>query len=219
MSVAAAPEMWAQQSAVRRLSPALVRGFLKLTSRLTVTGLEHVPPRGPLIVVANHLFHLEPPLLLAVLPWPINFMAVAGLFDVPGTGHALRAYGTIKLNRGEVDRTALKQALQVLQEGGILGIFPEGTQSPTGALIGAKAGTAWLAARSGAPLLPIGITGTDRFVANLRRGRRTEIGIHIGEPFRLQVRSQDREALKAAAGEIMGRIAALLPQEYRGVYA
>lgn len=219
MTLAAAPRMWQGQSMVRRLSPGLLRGLLRLTSRLTVTGLENVPPSGPLILVGNHLNHLDPPLMLAVMPWPITFMAVAGLFDVPVTSQVLRLYGVIRLNRGQVDRGALRRALRTLDQGHVLGILPEGRMSPTGALIQGRSGTAWLVARSRAPVLPVGVTGTERFLADLRRGRRPELGLSIGQPFRLEVPANDRAALQEATDEIMRRLAALLPPEYRGVYA
>jgi len=208
------------KKAFRRLARAVLRGFFRLFTRLEVTGLEHVPSGGPLIVVFNHLGHLDGPLIVATMPWPIEGIALSDLYRVPVTGQLLRLYGTIPVHRDEIDRRVIKQALAVLAEGKVLALAPEARMSRTGALEKARGGAAYFALRSGAPVLPVAITGTEKVYSEWRRLRRPRLTVTIGEPFHLPrfTGRARREQLAKASDEIMHRIAALLPPEYRGVY-
>lgn len=208
------------RSVIRQGCHLFLAAVLPVLLRLRVSGREHVPAHGPLIVVCNHISHFDALLLVALLPWPIEFMAVTDLWQVPVTGWFIRLYGAIPLRRGEGDRAALRAALDVLARGGVLGIAPEGYIVPGAALVRPQPGAAYLALRSGAPLLPVGIAGTERALENLKRGRRTEVTVRIGAPFMLSpVEGPRRERLRRASDEIMEHIAALLPAAYRGVYA
>jgi 1-acyl-sn-glycerol-3-phosphate acyltransferase len=195
---------------------------LRLLADWEVTGLEKVPARGPLILVANHNNIIDPPLLGASIPHrQIVFMAKKELFDRWYSGWLVRGYCAFPVRRGEPDREAFRQALTVLRRGFILGMFPEGTRSKTGAMGPAQPGTAIIALRAGVPILPVGITGTGAIKgpASVIR-RRPQIRVKIGRPFWLAVdRSDRRRAIEEATGQIMGRIAALLPPEYRGPWA
>jgi len=205
----------------RRLAKCLLRVLFRLFSHLEVRGLENLPPGGPLIVVFNHLGHLDGPLLIAVLPWPVEGIALADLYRVPVTGQLLRLYGTIPVHRDELDRRVIRRALQVLAEGRILALAPEARMSRTGALERARHGAAYFALRTGAPILPVAITGTEKAYSEWRRLRRPRLTVAIGpvfRPSRFQGRVR-REQLARATDEIMRRIAELLPPEYRGVYA
>lgn len=192
---------------------------LRLLADWEVIGLENVPARGPLILVANHNNIIDPPLLGASIPHrPIVFMAKKELFDRWYSGWLVRGYCAFPVRRGEADRQAFRQALTVLRRGFILGMFPEGTRSKTGAMGPAQPGTAIIALRAGVPILPVGITGTSQVKgpASVIR-RRPQIRVNIGRPFGLAVdRSDRRAAIEAATRQIMGRIAALLPPECWG---
>jgi 1-acyl-sn-glycerol-3-phosphate acyltransferase len=204
-----------------RLAKPLLILLFKVLTRWEVEGRENLPPGGPLLVVFNHLGHLDPALLIATLPWRITGLAVAGLREVPVTGFLLRLGGAIWVNRGHYDREALRKALAVLERGDVLGIAPEGRISVTGALERGKTGPVFLAQRANVPILPIGITGTEEAPEKLKRFQRPHLRVIIGPVFRLPERLPGRsrkEQLRANSDFIMRRLAELLPERYRGVY-
>lgn len=141
------------------LSRALVRLFFRLLYRVRVEGRENIPPSGPVIVAVNHVSNLDPPLVGAALDRPAHFLAKAELFRRPLPALYLRRLHTIPVERGRVDRRALEKALAVLRTGGVLVIFPEGTRRHGGELGDFQRGVAFLAERSGAPVIPGGISG------------------------------------------------------------
>ncbi|MGH2582115.1 MAG: lysophospholipid acyltransferase family protein [Anaerolineales bacterium] len=196
--------------------------LLRIISRVSITGQENIPKEGPVIFTINHLGLLDP--LLGYVG--------AGRTDVTGwvadkhTKNPLISYfvnslGGIWIDRENVDMQALRKAIQALKDGRLFGLAPEGTRSPTGALIPAKEGASYLALSTGAPVVAGAITGTEKVPRGWLRLTRPQIGIRIGKPFYLvQDKTKDREkAMEQATDEIMCRIAALLPVRYRGVYA
>lgn len=200
----------------------LAKILFQFLTRCEVTGRENIPRRGPLLLVFNHLSHWDPPLMMSLLPRRFTGLAVEGLRHVPVTGLLLAMAGVIWLHRGEYDRAALRRALQVLEEGGILTIAPEGRISKTGALERGKTGPAFLIRRADVPILPVAVTGTEKLLSELRRLRRPHLKVIIGPAFRLDENEQGRsrkESLQADADFIMQKLAVLLPPEYRGVYA
>lgn len=206
----------------RRLARPLLRILLRIFTRWEVSGLENLPQGGPLIVAINHLGHLDAPLVIATLPWPVEAVALSDLFRVPVTGQLLRLYGVIPVHRDQFDRQVIRRALQVLAEGKVLILAPEARMSLTGALERARHGVAYLALRSGAPILPVALTGPEKAYAEWMRLRRPRLTVTIGKPFTLPPYQSKgaarREQLARATDEIMHHIAALLPPEYRGVY-
>ena len=206
----------------RRLACFIMRVLLRIFTRLEITGLENLPQGGPLLVAFNHLAHLDGPLVIALLPWPVEGIALEDLYHVPITGQLLRLYGTIPVHRDQFDRQVIRRALQVLAEGKVLALAPEARQSLTGALERARQGVAYLALRSGAPILPVAITGTERVPSDLKRLRRPRLTVTIGELFVPPPRASEAQARRQQVAEltdeIMYRIAGLLPPEYRGVY-
>ena len=207
----------------RRLLLGILRGLLRLLTHSKVYGRKNLPQRGPLLVVFNHIAHLDGPLVMASVPWEIEAIALSDLYEVPVMGQLLRLYGVIPVNRDEFDRQVLRRALQVLAEGKVLILAPEARQSPTCTLERGRKGAAYLALRSGAPILPIGLTGTETVYSALKHLRRPRLTVSIGPSFHLRgplARGTERKAqLTSGRDEIMRRIAALLPLEYRGVYA
>lgn len=202
---------------------SIVRFFMKLISRIEVHGLEKMPT-GNVIVAANHLGRLDTAVLLCVLDREDIIMPIAEKYkNHPIFGAIGRAANGIWLNRFEADYSALRQILERMEQGGLLVIAPEGTRSRTEALQEGKMGVAFLASKSGYPVIPVAVTGTeDRvIVQNLKRLRRSKITATAGEPFHIEIpKGRGREqAMREATDEIMCRIGAMLPEKYRGVYA
>jgi 1-acyl-sn-glycerol-3-phosphate acyltransferase len=210
-----------------RFSGAVLRVAAALLARVTVEGLEHLPAEGPVLVICNHASNADGMLLMAfVVPAmkrPMGWLGKEEALRWPLFGWGMRQNGVFGVRRGAGNLEAFKLAKTVLDDGGVLTIFPEGTRSPTGALQEAKEGATVLAVRSGAPILPIAIVGSHRFWPKgklLPRPRR-RMKIRVGESFTLTMpKSGDRhEALRAATVELMRHIAELLPPDQRGVYA
>jgi len=189
----------------------------------TVEGLENVPRSGPVLVVANHCSNFDPPFL----GWAVghrtgrilHFMAKEEMRTWPVVGFLARNAGVFFVRRGEGDRGAQRLALQLLEDGALVGIFPEGTRSLDGRLSEGRAGAALLAMRTGVPVLPVGIAGTHRiFPGRSRWPHRSRVTIRVGEPFQLPVVSDglDRQALRQGTDRMMRAIAALVPAEQRG---
>ena len=210
-------------SRTRAVLRGLARGLLQTFAHLEVRGVENVPLAGPLLIACNHTSHLDAPTAVAFIPREIEFVALADLGEVPVTRTILRAYRVIWVHRDELDREVVKQSLAALDRGQALWLAPEAGRSPTGALMPARHGVAWLAARSGAPVLPMAIAGAHQAAAQWQRLRRPTIQVAFGQPMRLTV-SPDldaagrRAAVAANTEALMRAIAALLPPEYRGVY-
>ncbi|MBI2911565.1 MAG: 1-acyl-sn-glycerol-3-phosphate acyltransferase [Chloroflexi bacterium] len=190
-----------------------MRLALRLLADWQVLGVEAVPLSGPLIIVANHIHFLDPPVLAASLPRKVAIMARDDLLRLPGVGLMVRGYDTIAVRRGSPDRRALVQAMTRLQGGGAVGIFPEGTRSPPQAGLGeGRPGAALLALRTAAPILPVGISGTRDLFAELAALRRPRVLVRIGSPFVLRRGERAGAAARAdATQQIMARIAELLP--------
>ncbi len=185
-----------------------------------VQGRRHVPHDGGLIVVANHLNNADPPLLAAAIPRRIHFMAKQELFDQKPWGFFIRLFGAFPVRRFEADVNALRTAQRYLAAGDAIGMFPEGHRSRNGGLQTLFPGTAVIALRTGAALLPVAITGTEAVRSPKVLIARPRITVTIGEPFALgKPQRVTSEAVREGTEEIMRRIAALLPPTYHGVYA
>ena len=203
------------------VSRAIVRMLLFLLTRCTVKGRENTPREGPLLVVANHLSLADPPLLGVTLNRKTVFMAKKQLFYSPVLKHLVPGFGAFPVHRGQLDRQAIRQAYQVLASGLALVMFPEGMRSRSGQLRPAFSGAALIASRSGAPVLPIAISGTEKLERLAWFWRRPQITVNIGRPFYLAPpRSKlTKQELTELTHYIMQHIAELLPKEYQGDYS
>lgn len=196
----------------------LAHVLLWVTGRISVTGRENVPKSGPLLLVSNHLSHLDPPALAWAFPRYIHFMAKEELFEPRLLGWYLRRIGTFPIKRGTADRNALRTAFAILEEGQVLAMFPEGKRSETGRLQEPEEGAGLIALRSKAPIVPMSITGTHRILpAHSARLHFGKSRVLIGKPFTLDdlYDQRGREAITEATRRIMASIAALLPEEYQ----
>ena len=207
---------------VRAILKVIFKGLFKVLTRTEVRGLENVPEQGPLILVGNHLGFVDPILGGIYMPWPIEPIAKADLFQVPGTSLLLRLYGVIPVNHDRHDGTAMACALEALERGRVVGLLPEGRISVTGALERGRTGVAYLALTTGVPILPVAVTGTERALSELARLRRPPLTMTIGKaiqfPREVVTGPGRRDRLREVTDEIMRHIAALLPPAYRGVY-
>lgn len=204
-----------------KLLQALVRGIIRLFGSLHVEGREHFPPHGPYIVAINHLHWMDIPVLFVILPHEVATFAAEKWERNPLVGPLLRTVGhAIFVQRGEPDRKAITRAIQWLKKGGVLGIAPEGTRSRSGTMQEGKPGTAYLATRTGAPVIPVAMWGHERFWKEVRRLRRPRIHIRVGKPISFDDASPRAkgEELDAYTERIMLAIACMLPEPYRGVY-
>lgn len=208
---------------IRKTLHWLARPAFALVSRLEINGLENMPESGPLIMVGNHFSFVDPACFVRVAPPSLEFV---GGSDMPHAPLALRKFpllwGYHPLYRGTGAKDSLRAAEGILEQGGILGIFPEAGNWAT-VLRPARPGTAFLASRTGASILPVGLVGMNDVFPSLGRGRRASIQINIGKPFgplKAEGRGkQYREQLDEIGHEIMRHIAELIPPEKRGHYS
>lgn len=200
----------------------IIRLVTSLICRIDKSDFSKVPHQGPLVVALNHVSFLEAPLLFTHLqPRPLTALSKTENFENPLFGFILRQWNIIPIDRGKADFTALQETRKRLKNGEILAIFPEGTRSRNGILQQGKSGVVLVALRSNAPILPMAIYGSEKLGENLRRLRRTEFVVRVGEPFHINLNDErlNRENLEVITDEIMYQIAALLPEKYRGPYS
>lgn len=203
---------------------AIARVIVKLIGNVKSIDLDTLPETGGVIVVTNHLGRLDAVLgVLLVKRLDVIIMIAEKYENHPLWGWLGKQLDAVWLNRTEADFKAMRQVFQRLRQGNMLAIAPEGTRSKTETMAQGKPGAAYLAAKSGLPIYPIGLSGTeDRLLKErFRRWRRLDITIRVGKPFTLPPMPRaDRDAfLEEQTDEIMCRIAALVPPAYRGVYA
>ncbi len=209
-----------------RPGAAISAFLLRRLGQPTIVGVEHVPREGAFILVANHVSLTDPPIVGWATGYQINrvihFMAKQEMRSWPILGWLASQSGVFFVRRGEGDRSTQRAALETLARGEPIGLFPEGTRSRDGVIGEGKAGATLLAMRSGAPLLPVAIFGTERiFPGGSRVPHRARVTVRIGQTFRLPHQPfgrLDRQTLAAGTERIMHEIATLLPAPRRGRY-
>jgi 1-acyl-sn-glycerol-3-phosphate acyltransferase len=210
----------------RRLFRAFLRGLCKVLTfallRARITGLENFPKYGPALIVFNHLGDADAVLMMAVLP---NISPAEGIGKIELNEHWLvgrvfRAHGIIWVHRGQPDRRAIRAALDALAEGRMVALAPEGRQSVIGGLEEGNAGAAFLALKSGAPIVPVAMTGTENsnVFGHLKQWKRAPVTLVVGKPFYLQEHDNRQKTIQEGTRQIMESLASLLPESYRGTY-
>lgn len=207
----------------QRFVLCLIRTLMRLFISWNVQGRQNVPREGPLIVVANHVHLVDPVLLMLSSPRWITFMAKEELFGYPVIGAIMRwgkVFPVPRTGTLQDKKQAIEEARRVVCSGLAIGLFPEGRRSRDGRLSQGKAGAAVLAAQTGAPVLPVGIVGTHSIRGMSWLWRRPRVQVRMGQPFTIgKIDGKlTRSQAKGLADLTMGRVAALLPQEHRGVY-
>lgn len=201
----------------------LGRFLARVVWNTDVVGAEHVPATGAVLLAANHTGFMDGPVVMGVAPRPVHMMVKASMFD-GALGVILRAAGQISVDQ-ENPRSALSAAVTVLRRGGGVGIFPEGNRG-RGDLAGARAGVAWLALASGAPVVPVAVLGTRRTGEKVGAipGLRRRLVVQFGPPVVIaraagtsgkvaleRGNEQVRQALVAVVADAVGRSGIPLP--------
>jgi 1-acyl-sn-glycerol-3-phosphate acyltransferase len=202
-----------------RFAAGLGRVYLRVFSwrRLRFEGVENVPVEGPLLVASNHVSNRDPLLFGGYFPQTLFALAKREMFANRALAWFFAGCNSIPVDRGRPDRRAVSLALTVLGRGGRLLVFVEGTRSRDGRMHRAEPGIGFLARRSGVPVLPVAVSGSDSHGPRSGLLRRRTILVRYGRTFTLDVTGRRDDAV--IADEIAGRVAALLPAARRGVYA
>jgi 1-acyl-sn-glycerol-3-phosphate acyltransferase len=187
----------------------MVAAVLRVVFGFGARGREHVPQRGAVLLAANHLSVLDPPVVGAGTPRPLHFMAKAELFRIPLFGRLIRALNAYPVEREGADAGALRHALLLMRQGQALLVFPEGTRGQAGRLGSGRPGAGMLAAHSDAPVVPVYIRGTGEVLPRgASRLRRARITVAFGPPLRFS-RGRGKEHYQAISDQIMAAIGRL----------
>lgn len=200
------------------LCKPLVQLFFALFTRWKVYGEENIPRKGPVLVVSNHMTFAEPPVLSILLRRPSRFATKEGFFRFRPLGWVLGSWGAFPVHPGRADRSDIRLMEGYLNQGMAVALFPEGTRSREGGLLPALSGAALIARRTGAPILPVGITGTKEMKRLGWLLKRPVITVRFGKPFNVQA-GEGKQERAAATRLVMQRIRDLLPPEYHGAYS
>jgi 1-acyl-sn-glycerol-3-phosphate acyltransferase len=203
---------------------AVVRLLFHIGGRVKLAGRENIPLGTPYVAAANHVSIYDPPLVLSFWPEGLEAIGAVDVFDKPIQGQLLRIYGTTRVHRGDVDRKLIETILAMLHSGHRVLIAPEGSRSHVPGMLRAKTGVGYILAEAGVPVVPIGVVGTtDDLLKKALRLRRPTLELRVGRPFMLPPLTgsgaERRLSRQRNADLVMHHIAALLPAEYRGVYA
>ncbi|WP_211230145.1 lysophospholipid acyltransferase family protein [Desulfovirgula thermocuniculi] len=190
-----------------RFARLVCRLVLLLLRRWKVEGAENLPPTGGVLVVSNHASYWDPVVVGCALGRQVHFMAKADLFKIPLLGAVIRALGAFPVQRGSGDRQAIRRALELLEEGKVVGIFPEGTRSKTGTLLDPHRGAAMLALRAKVPVLPMALLNTPGVFGRVR--------VRVGKPLYFAGNGEafGRRDYQAVSREIMQEIKRLMDKE------
>lgn len=221
--MASAPLLpYPRRRVIRSILRAGIASAFAVLMDLKVEGKENLPTGGPLILVANHFAFLDPVALIRIAPYPLEFLGGYRTPNAPAWTEIFRIlWGTILVRRGSSSRDALLAAQSALEQNGVVGIFPEGGSWAT-VLRPPRPGTALLAAKTPARILPIGLDGLLDVFPSLAKGRRARVTVRIGPafgPVEKDPRQSLREHMEALGHEMMRRISLLIPPERRGFYS
>lgn len=178
-----------------------------LLFRCRVTGQENIPQQGGVLIAANHLSLWDPPFIGTFMNRPVHFMAKEELFKNPLFSWVIKQLYAFPVRRGAADRNAIRTAIQLLESGQCLGLFPEGTRSKNGILGPAELGAAMIALKAGATVVPTAIIGTNQF---LRGSLFPRFELRFGKPLYLDKEKADKENLEKISKKIMNEIAILI---------
>ncbi len=208
----------------RPVLKAVFRGLFRLFGRVKIVGRGNIPYGEPYIVAINHVSIYDPPLVGAFWPEQLEIIGASDVFEKPGQGQILKAYGVIPVHRGDYDRVLFTKIISVIKAGFPLLIAPEGGRSHVPGMKHAMPGVSYIVEQTHVPVVPVGVVGTtEDFWQHAKRGERPALQLHIGKSITLPEitarGAEKHEARQHNADLIMNYLAGLLPEEYRGVYA
>lgn len=181
----------------------LVRIILVVVRRWEIEGAENIPGSDGVVLVANHVSYWDPVVVICAFKRKVYFMAKAELFKIPVVGYVVGISGAFPVRRDRTDRNAIRTALRLLEEGEVVGVFPEGTRSHSGEMLKPHLGAAMLALKTGAPVLPVAVSGTRGFWGKIR--------VRVGRPIPVEsFKTGSRGDLESLSDLAMSRIGALL---------
>jgi 1-acyl-sn-glycerol-3-phosphate acyltransferase len=209
----------------RRILYPFLRFIVPLFCKVEVTGLENIPRDGQTCIMINHISNLDP----IAVTYAIPFRYVISLskrenFSLPLLGWLFKKWGIYPINRGEIDRKALTQTIELMKSGQLVLMAPEGTRHPEG-LAHAKEGLAYIASKTDVVIVPTAISGAQDWLSRLKRFRRAYVRLNFGKPFKFKVEGRKRiprEELSLMIQEAMYQLSSTIPEEYadgRGVYS
>ncbi|UOQ85895.1 lysophospholipid acyltransferase family protein [Gracilibacillus salinarum] len=181
-----------------QFAKTVVKIFLKPKYKVQSYGTENIPTEGPVIICSNHISNYDPPIVGITSPRPIHFMAKEELFDNKVFGFILRHVNAFPIKRGMSDRNALRRGLEVLKDGHVLGLFPEGTRSKTGEIKRGLAGAGFFALRSKATIVPCAIIGQYKSKAPLK--------VVYGKPVEMETMRSNKSSAQEVTDAIMEEI-------------
>lgn len=207
----------------RPVLKGVFRGIFRILGRVKISGQENIPYGKPYVVAMNHVSIFDPPFVGSFWPEHLEVIGASDVFDKPGQGQLLRAYGVIPVHRGEYDRALFTKVISILKSGYPLLIAPEGGRSHVPAMRRAMPGIAYIVEQTGVPVVPAAIVGTtEDFWQRAMRGEKPPLEVRIGKPILLpeiKARGIERQTLRQNNADlVMSYLAGLLPKEYRGVY-
>lgn len=198
---------------------------LRVLMRFRIYGEANIPKRGGALVIGNHIHNSDPILMLSATTRPILWMAKKEVWDMPVLRWFASQAGAFPVDRGRADRHAIRTAVSTIQEGLLVGMYPEGTRSVTGGLKEPFPGAALVAVQAQAPVIPCVIVGSDDLPLNgqkqrAARRRYPKVEVYFGEPFRLETHASDGSKYRAddLTDAMMIELARMLPPQMRGIY-
>jgi 1-acyl-sn-glycerol-3-phosphate acyltransferase len=205
-----------------KLVTKIIKGMLDSSCRIDDREVEKIPFKGPALIIFNHTNFLEVPLLYThLIPRPVSGLAKAESWNIPLYGFLARQWNGVPIKRGTADMNAFRKISDVLKQGRILLLAPEGTRNITGVLKKAYPGIITMAMQNNVPIIPVAHYGSENFWKNMKRFRKTDFTIRVGKPFfiepgEVKITGKVRKDLLFS---IMVQLAKLLPEEYRGEYS
>jgi 1-acyl-sn-glycerol-3-phosphate acyltransferase len=197
----------------QRLGKSIGGPPIRWLLRMQVTGIEHIPQSGPAILAANHRSFWDIPVHVIASSRPIAFMAKQELYKGPITAWTWRSLGGFPVRRDTADLRAIDTALALLERGEVVGVYPEGTRSRTGEMLPFLKGAAWLALRTGTPIVPCGLSGTERRDPGEQRRLRRRVLVAFGPPIPVEAEPDTRvrrEKADALTEQLLKAIQSLL---------